>query len=89
LYWLKRTNNNVARLLLIKLVHYKIDMIDFFIKVKQQESQNLPFVLYKKPDKIKVVGYFQKNDHLYFAENFEEVGFIFAPLKAAKDTNSF
>jgi isochorismate synthase len=41
-------------------------MIDFFIKVKQQESQNLPFVLYKKPDKIKVVGYFQKNDHLYF-----------------------
>jgi isochorismate synthase len=64
-------------------------MIDFFIKVKQQESQNLPFVLYKKPDKIKVVGYFQKNDHLYFAENFEEVGFIFAPLKAAKDTNSF
>jgi isochorismate synthase len=26
---------------------------------------------------------------LYFAENFEEVGFIFAPLKAAKDTNSF
>jgi isochorismate synthase len=62
-------------------------MIDFFIKVKQQESQNLPFVLYKKPDKIKVVGYFQKNDHLYFAENFEEVGFIFAPF--VKDTNSF
>jgi isochorismate synthase len=58
-------------------------MIDFFIKVKQQESQNLPFTL-QKPDKIKVVGYFQKNDHLYFAENFEESGFIFAPLKAAK-----
>jgi isochorismate synthase len=42
-------------------------MIDF-IKVKQQESQNLPFY-FTKPDKIKVVGYFQKNDHLYFAEN--------------------
>jgi hypothetical protein len=26
---------------------------------------------------------------LYFAENFEEVGFILLPLKAAKDTNSF
>lgn len=55
-------------------------MIDFFIKVKQQESQNLPFVLYKKPNNIKVVGYFQKNDHLYFAENFEEAGFVFAPF---------
>jgi isochorismate synthase len=59
-------------------------MIDFFIKVKQQESQNLPFVLYKKPDKIKVVGYFQKNDDLYFAENFEEVGFIFAPFEGSQ-----
>jgi isochorismate synthase len=34
-------------------------MIDFFIKVKQQESQNLP-LYFTKPDKIKVVGYFQK-----------------------------
>jgi isochorismate synthase len=63
-------------------------MIDFFIKVKQQESQNLP-LYFTKPDKIKVVGYFQKNDHLYFAENFEESGFILLLLKAAKDTNSF
>jgi isochorismate synthase len=59
-------------------------MIDFFIKVKQQESQNLPFVLYKKPDKIKVVGYFQKNDHLYFAEKLEEAGFIFAPFEGSQ-----
>jgi len=59
-------------------------MIDFFIKVKQQESQNLPFVLYKKPDNIKVVGYFQKNDHLYFAENFEEAGFVFAPFEGSQ-----
>lgn len=56
-------------------------MIDFFIKVKQQQSQNLPFVLYKKPDNIKVVGYFQENDHLYFAENFQEAGFVFAPFE--------
>jgi isochorismate synthase len=59
-------------------------MIDFFIKVKQQESQNLPFVLYKKPDNIKVVGYFQKNDHLYFTESFEEAGFIFAPFEGSQ-----
>lgn len=56
-------------------------MIDFFIKVKQQEKQNLPFVIYSKPNKNVLEGYFQKDDHLYFAESFEEKGFIFAPFK--------
>ncbi|SDW29769.1 isochorismate synthase [Flavobacterium degerlachei] len=55
-------------------------MIDFFIKVKQQESQNLPFVIYRKPSKTKLIGLFQKNDHLYFAEDFKETGFVFAPF---------
>ena len=55
-------------------------MIDFFIKVKQQEKQNLPFVIYSKPNKNILEGYFQKDDHLYFAENFNESGFIFAPF---------
>ena len=26
------------------------------------------------------MGFFQKNDHLYFAENFNEKGFVFAPF---------
>ncbi|MDG1870954.1 MAG: isochorismate synthase [Flavobacterium sp.] len=55
-------------------------MIDFFIKVKQQEAQNLPFVIYRKPNKNKLIGYFQQNDHLYFSENLEESGFVFAPF---------
>ena len=55
-------------------------MIDFFIKVKQQEQQHLPFVIYSKPNKDEIVGYFQKNDHLYFAEDFSEKGFVFAPF---------
>ncbi len=58
-------------------------MIDFFIKVKQQEAQHLPFVIYSKPNKNKLIGYFQKNDHLYFTEDFTEKGFVFAPF----DTN--
>ncbi|MGO4820708.1 MULTISPECIES: isochorismate synthase [unclassified Flavobacterium] len=56
-------------------------MIDFFIKVKQQEAQHLPFVIYRKPNKNKLIGYFQKNDHLYFAESLEESGFVFAPFE--------
>lgn len=59
-------------------------MIDFFIKVKQQKAQNLPFVLFRKPNDIKVVGFFQNNDHLYFAENFEETGFVFAPFEGSQ-----
>lgn len=59
-------------------------MIDFFIKVKQQKAQNLPFVLYRKPNDIKLVGFFQSNDHLYFAENFEETGFVFAPFQGSQ-----
>lgn len=55
-------------------------MIDFFIKVKQQEKQNLPFVIYSKPNKNILEGYFQKDDHLYFAENFNQSGFVFAPF---------
>ena len=55
-------------------------MIDFFIRVKQQEEQRLPFVIYSKPHKNKLTGFFQKNDHLYFAEDFTETGFVFAPF---------
>jgi isochorismate synthase len=55
-------------------------MIDFFIKVKQQEALKLPFVIYRKPYKTEVRGFFQKNDHLYFAETLDETGFVFAPF---------
>lgn len=57
-------------------------MTDLFIKVKIQQEQNLPFVLFCKPDSDKVVGVFQKNDHIYFLETFEEKGFVFAPFDA-------
>ena len=57
-------------------------MTDLFIKVKTHQEQQLPFVLFCKPDSDKIVGLFQKNDHLYFLENFEEKGFVFAPFDA-------
>ncbi|MES2543518.1 MAG: isochorismate synthase [Bacteroidota bacterium] len=55
-------------------------MIDFFIKVKQQEAQKLPFVIFSKPNKNKLIGYFQKDEHLYSTEDFTEKGFVFAPF---------
>lgn len=55
-------------------------MIDFFIKVKQHQELNLPFVIYKKPNKNKAIGFFQANDQLFFTENLNEKGFVFAPF---------
>lgn len=60
-------------------------MTELFLKVKTQQEQNLPFVLYCKPNADRMVGLFQKNDHLYFAESFDEKGFVFAPF----DANTF
>ena len=57
-------------------------MTDLFLKVKTQQEQHLPFVLFCKPESDKIVGQFQKNDHLYFLETFEEKGFVFAPFDA-------
>lgn len=55
-------------------------MIDFFIKVQQHLQLNLPFVLYSKPNENRVVGLFQKDNKLNFAESFTEKGFVFAPF---------
>lgn len=55
-------------------------MTDFFIRVKQQQEQQLPFVIYSKPNEKQLIGIFQKNDHLYFAEDFTKSGFIMAPF---------
>lgn len=49
-------------------------------KIKVQRELNLPFVIYKKPNQNRIVGYFQQNDHLYFVKNFSEKGFIMAPF---------
>ncbi|WP_300571051.1 isochorismate synthase [Flavobacterium sp.] len=55
-------------------------MDSVFDKVGRHKKQNLPFVLYRKPNSKTVVGIFQENDHLYFSKNFQEKGFVFAPF---------
>lgn len=55
-------------------------MTDLFIKVKIHQQQQLPFVLFCKPNSDKVIGLFQKNNQLHFLENFDEKGFVFAPF---------
>ncbi len=55
-------------------------MTDLFLKIRIQQEQQLPFVLFCKPNSESMVGLFQNNDHLYFLENFQETGFVFAPF---------
>jgi isochorismate synthase len=57
-------------------------MTDIFIKIKTHLEQNLPFVLFSKPNSEKTIGLFQRNDHLYFLDTFEEKGFVFVPFNA-------
>ncbi|MGH2665232.1 isochorismate synthase [Flavobacterium sp.] len=56
-------------------------MNSLFDKVNQHKKQQLPFVLYRKPNSKTVVGLFQENDHIYFSKDFHERGFIFAPFR--------
>lgn len=60
-------------------------MNDFFEKVMQQQQQNLPFVLYCKPNSDTVIGMFQQNDNLYDVVDFTEKGFVFSSFDGNKN----
>lgn len=59
-------------------------MGDFFEKVKLQQQQNMPFVLYCKPNSDTVIAMFQQNDNLYNVVDFTEKGFVFASFDGNK-----
>ncbi|AOW09876.1 isochorismate synthase [Flavobacterium gilvum] len=56
----------------------------FFEKVILQQQQNLPFVLYCKPNSDTIIGMFQQNDNLYEAVDFTEKGFVFSSFDGNK-----
>ncbi|WP_299799220.1 chorismate-binding protein [uncultured Maribacter sp.] len=43
-------------------------------------KEQLPFVLYSKPNENELVGVFQNNDAIHKVDDFTETGFIFAPF---------
>ena len=56
----------------------RLNMKIILEKATKQLAQNLPFVLYKKPNNANVIGLFQKNDSLFLVQDFTEKGFVFA-----------
>jgi len=53
-------------------------------KARIQFGQNLPFVIYKKPNKNIVTGLFQQNGTLFEVNDFTEKGFVFASFDRSK-----
>ncbi|MFI1744180.1 chorismate-binding protein [Thalassobellus sediminis] len=59
---------------------------DFFKRIESQYNTNLPFVVYRKPNKTKVIGVLQNTEDLIFAKDFTEKGFVFSPFDDAEKT---
>ncbi|WP_269237823.1 isochorismate synthase [Flavobacterium flavigenum] len=53
-------------------------MNNFFSKIKLHKDQNLPFVIYSKPNSKNLIGFLQRNDTLYKVSDYSEKGFVFA-----------
>ncbi len=55
-------------------------------KVAYQYTQNLPFVVYRKPNENTVCAIFQKDTQVHAIKDFTETGFVFAPFDSDKQT---
>lgn len=53
---------------------------EFFIQIQLHFKNELPFVVYRKPNENIVKGILQNNDKLNTVEDFTESGFVFAPF---------
>jgi isochorismate synthase len=53
-------------------------------KAQHQYEQNLPFILYKKPNDPTIIGLFQQNDIVFSVTDFTEKGFVFASFDGNK-----
>ena len=53
-------------------------MNDFFSNIKNHKEQNLPFVLYSKPNTANYIGILQQNAILNTVSDYSEKGFVFA-----------
>jgi len=59
---------------------------DFFERIQQHLSINLPFVVYRKPNEEKVNAILQNNDAIHTIKDFSESGFVFAPFDNSEET---
>lgn len=53
---------------------------DFFERIEAHFHDELPFVVYRKPNKTEVNGLLQTSNDLIFTKDFTEKGFVFSPF---------
>lgn len=59
-------------------------MNDFFEKIKTHKANNLPFVMYNKPNSKTIYGLLQQTNLLFEVKDFTENGFVFASFDKSK-----
>ncbi len=57
-----------------------MDLDNLFATIQKQYASELPFVIYRKPNKEIIRGVIQKDDKLYVSSEYTESGFLFAPF---------
>lgn len=57
-----------------------MDLDNLFATIQKQYASELPFVIYRKPNKEIIRGIVQKDDKLYVSSKYTESGFVFAPF---------
>lgn len=55
-------------------------MDSFFNTIEQQLSDELPFVVYRKPNEVQVKGVLQQDNVLHTVSDYSESGFVFTPF---------
>lgn len=58
-------------------------------KITKAFQEKQPFVVFRKPNSTILNAFFQKNDSLFFLNDFAESGFVFAPFETKKKTIIF
>ena len=58
---------------------------DMLEKAQKAFNDKLPFVIYRNSESNLVKGIFQRNNSLYYAKDYRESGFVFAPFDAQKE----
>ncbi|QLG47164.1 chorismate-binding protein [Costertonia aggregata] len=56
---------------------------DFLKKIEEQYHNNLPFVVYRKPEDNEVKAVFQHNDHTHKVVDYAETGFVLSPFESS------
>lgn len=56
----------------------------FYKNIREQLQENLPFVIYSKPNENSISAILQSNDTLNEIRDFSETGFVFAPFDSGK-----